>query len=159
MLNQIGASVSLLQPTASLFWCQLRSFNCLEEGEDAEDVGGEQILVALERVAVLDQAEFLALVQFLYVTEQQVGHLLLEPSHLFDFKDLGFFKEDQVLVQNGADCVLDEAGVLAEPVVGHSLELLGQWLGLLLLFDFELSLLLSRLFLVLLGAHDRLQAL
>ena len=70
VFNQVHAPVLLLLKPLRLVRGKLRSFNCLEESQNEQHICDYKILVALKRIAVLNQVEFLALVQLLYVAQQ-----------------------------------------------------------------------------------------
>lgn len=74
VLNQVS---NVLRCLLTFRWIQHRTFHCPKVGQRSQYVGDDQVLVLLDQIALLDQVQFLALVQLFDVAKQQVYNLFL----------------------------------------------------------------------------------
>lgn len=102
MLNEISVSISCL--------CRSLRFNnrlrllcplyCMEMSQNRQYISYHKLMVLLNHISFYNKVYFLALVQFLNMSQQIVRYLFLQTGNLLNFEDFCLLKQCQVLIQH-----------------------------------------------------------
>lgn len=102
MFNEVSVGFTTLNRYLWFYQCRwlLCPLYCMEMSQNGQYISNNELMVLLNHISFYNEVNFLALMQFLDVSQQIVRYLFLQAGNLFYFEDLCLLKKCQILIQH-----------------------------------------------------------